>query len=190
MKKLTALLLAVLLLFCVCGCSNNSGTASGSEKYNLTECVKAGKIPECDIALGTPTANVKAAYNYDENAIGETGFYVISENKSTYFLAGNTSFYFETAKEQNGISSIVFNGTAFGFPMNTYVTMEEVKNAFPTINFTEKNVENKEVYFLPYVIENCKALTYSVDNHRIDFFFEENQLFAVNLVDTANWTLT
>ena len=190
MKKLAAVLLVFLFVFCVCGCTGNGGTASGSGKYDLTECLMAGKIPECDIALGTPTASVKAAYNYDENAIGETGFYVISENKSTYFLAGNTSFYFETAKEQNGISSIVFNGTAFGFSMNSYVTMEDVKNSFPAINFTEKNVTNSEVYFLPYVIENCKALTYTVENHRIDFFFEENQLIAVNLVDTVNWTLS
>lgn len=191
MKKFLCLLLVLVIgfMFCACGkaAENEGGNTSG---YNLESLLKQGKIPEVDITLGTSTADVKNAYNYDANATGETGFYVLYNNNSTYYLAGDISYYFETEKEANGISSIVCTGTAFGLQPNTFETMNNVRALFPDINFIERDVDSSQVYFLPYEVENCKALTHTVDNHRIDFFFMDDQFFAVNIVDINNWKLT
>ena len=200
MKKLLAVILPLLLLLSFAACrqdgDKDDGGSTVQDKYNLAEYMKKGEIPEAEFTLGMTVEDIKshlessetgsdyghnhAEYYEDEN----------TANRSDYIAVGEVLYYYEAAKAENGISSIVCQVNAFGFEASELTGKSDIKNAFPSMKYTEREVTNAELYFIPVELEGVSAITYTVDNYRLDFFFMEDSLLAVNLVDTNYWTLT
>ncbi len=189
MKKILALVLCFALCFSLCACGGKEEkNANAGNGIDLAAAVTSGKIPELNVSLGMTPDEVKVAYNYDPEAQGETGFYIMEGDNDTYFLTDLASFYYKTDNEDKGISAIICRGTVFGMMCNNYEKPEDVKNAFPDIKFQEGNIEESDFYFHPYLTEDCVKLSYQSGAHKVDFLFMDDQLIAVNLIDTENWS--
>lgn len=188
MKRILSLILCVALLFCFAGCKEekpeNVNTGNG---VDLEKVVTEGKIPELAVRLGMSADDVKTLHNYNKNAVGETGFYIFEEDDATYFQTETAAYYYLNDKKSKGISAIVALTSACGLTLNAFETPNDVKAAFPNIEFTEGEVTKEDKYFLVGGDEFTK-LSFEKGSHRIDFVFYENQLNTVILIDTENWS--
>lgn len=188
MKRILSLILCVALLFCFAGCKEekpkNVNTGNG---VDLEKVVTEGKIPELAVRLGMSADDVKTLHNYDKNAVGETGFYIFEEEDATYFQTETAAYYYLNDKKSKGISAIVALTSACGLTLNAFETPNDVKAAFPNIEFTEGEVTKEDKYFLVGGDAFTK-LSFEKGSHRIDFVFYENQLNTVILLDTENWS--
>lgn len=198
MKKLTALLLSVCMLFVLCACGGNKdntdSTSSNTQTIDLVALMKQGKIPEAEFTIGTPVDTILNSQSTDEETTddGHNHEDIMFEegNRSNSISLEGVKYYYEKEKESSGISSIVCQFNAYGFEISEITGKSDVINTFSGIEYTEHTATNDEIYFLPFEIEDCEVLTYTADNFRLDFFFVDNSLLAVNLVDTTLWTLT
>ena len=196
MKKFIAIISVAALLFCFAGCKKDVDTPDTSSavsavKYDLDAVLSSGEIPGVKYNLGVAVNQILADANYDPDADvhdHDEGV-TITENENNIRLSYLTSYYYyEPQKEENGISSIVDFGTPFDFEIGT-TAPDVVKSEFAGVEFTERELTSRQVYFIPMEINDCTALTYQKDNRRIDFVFQNDVLIAVNLVDTDNWSI-
>lgn len=197
MKKIIALCLTLALVFSFCGCSkqkdkDDNSSVAPSDAYNLFEYMKKGEFPEAKYSLGTAIDTIlNEAQNEDGEAHTHSTVYEQSYGvRSTFIDCGDFSYYYENGKRDAGVSSIVAQTKVFGFEIGAFTTKNDVIRAFPSSEYEERELSNSEMYFIPFEMIGCTAITYKVDNYRLDFIFDNNTLFAVNLVDTNNWTIT
>ncbi len=196
MKKLIALFLVFVMIFAFSGCKKeNSGEELPPvEVPKLDAILQNGKIEDTDFALGTLPDAIKQATHYGE-AHSDEGIHVPGSELAIDVGEDFTSmsymsrmYIYENGKEDKGISSVVFYGELYGLATSES-TADEVKVAFPEIEFTEIDLAEKGIYFIPYNPTDCSALRYQKDSRRIDFYFGDGVLIAINIVDTNNFTL-
>lgn len=197
MKRIVALCLSIIFLFAFCGCTKqkdkeNNSSATQGDLYNLYEYMKKGEFPEAKYSLGTAINTILNDSQGDDEE-GHTHSTVYEQSygvRSTFVDCGDFCYYYENGKRDLGVSSIVAQTKVFGFEMGVFTNKNDVIAAFPSYEYEERELSNSEMYFIPFEMTGCTAITYKVDNYRIDFIFDNNTLFAVNLVDTNNWTIT
>ena len=63
----------------------------------------------------------------------------------------------------------------------------EIKNALPELEYTEEDANDDNSFFLMGTMDGT-VLKYTFKTRVISFFFSENELTAVTLYDTDNWT--
>ncbi len=196
MKKLLALSLALACVFCFVGCKGTEDKEKDdmvSNLYNLDEYISLGEIPEAEFALGTAVQSIKDQYAHSDEEEADDGhyhadIYEIEGNKSDALQVGEIMYYYE--KGADSVSSIVCLVSGFGFEVSEITGKNDIIKAFPSYEYTERVVTSAELYFIPGEMENCTAITYKNGAKRLDFFFQEDNLIGINLVDTENWTLT
>ncbi len=205
MKRIICLLISLAMLFSLAGCKkeeNNNSNPNGSE-ISVEEYAKKGQIPEQKFALGTDIETVKKYYSdlvaqYSEENPNEenTGhshedveayyFDVIEGEKTVRMDTGNTTFFYEKAKADKGISVISTKETAFGFvPGST--TKQEIELAFETKGKTLDATED-DMYFVIQT-DSYVILRYNFENIKLDFYFTENLLMSTVIANTQNWTV-
>lgn len=189
MKKIVALLLSLVLCVGFCGCAakqpkDNTDNGNG---VDLSAVLSSGKIPELAVTLGASEQDLKTLHNYSADASGETGFYISDEGEYTRYLTDAAEYYIINAKNTDGVSAIVCLETACGLHCNAFEKPEDVKGAFPSIEFTEAELTEDEK-FLSTSVEGAKALVYSEGSRRISFIFLDEQLINVILTDTDKWS--
>ncbi len=186
MKRFLCSILVIIVMLGFVGCKKgdkNNQSGQNNDLYNLTECMNQGKIPEAEYTLGVNPQKI-----IDDGKDEEVYF---SEGpNSCSIVVGDYYYYYEKGAESKGISSIVCFSTAFGVEVNGYDSKSDIKNKFSSVTFEEREISSSQAYFVPHQIENWSALTCKTDTKRIDFVFQDETLVAINLVDTANWTLT
>lgn len=195
MKRLSIVFLALLLIFTMVGCKTkddkNTSSNQPTDRYNLSEYMKSGRIPEADYSIGT-AIDVVLSHNDgqadDKEADTDAEIYEITGNRSTYVPVEDYLYYFENGKREEGVSSIVSQGKAFGFEVGAFTSKSDVIEAFPSYKYTERSLNNNQIYFVPFELEGSIAVTYEIENWRLDFIFYEGSLFAVNLVNADKWT--
>lgn len=198
MKRLIAVLLSVCLLFALSACKGDkedtNSTPSATQTVDLAALMKQGKVPEAEFTIGTAVDTILNSHTEDEGTVNDghnhDEIMVEEGNRSCSISLDGFRYYYEKAKEESGISSIVCQFNAYGFEVSEITGKNDVISAFPNMEYTEHVATNEEIYFLPFEIEDCVVITYTADNFRLDFFFVDNSLLAVNLVDTNLWTLT
>lgn len=196
MKKLLALLMALVCIVCFVGCKekeNDDKKDVVSNLYNLSEYISAGEIPEAEFKLGTSVQSIKDAYAHTDEEGEDDGhyhadIYEIEGNRSDALQVGEIMYYYEKGADK--VSSIVCLVSGFGFEVSELTGKNDIIKAFPSYKYTTRDVTSTELYFIPGEMENCTVITYTEGNRRLDFFFQEDNLIGINLVDTENWTLT
>lgn len=196
MKKIISLLLALSLLVCFAGCKEKEiqkEDENEKDLYNLSTYLRNGEIPEAEFKLGTSVQYIKDTYAEMEPDEAEPGhyhadIYEIEGNRSDCLQVGEIMYYYE--KGTDTVSSIVCLVNGFGFEVSELTGKTDVIKAFPSYKYTEREAANSELYFIPSEMENCTVITYTEGNRRLDFFFQEDNLIGINLVDTEKWTLT
>ena len=204
MKRIIALFLALVLLtgtFAACSKEDVSSTNKTDSITAIKEGIQNGKIPEIDFALGDNPDGIKK--HFDDLLAGgdhaEEGDHNHSHDEVTSFTvtegfttvkmdAGKFVYHYEKDKKSNGVSVIVSFTKAFGFTSGE-TTMQEVSACFDQNAITKFTASEDDMYFLVFPLENTMILRNESGDTRLDFYFNENVLVAVVLMDKNNWTV-
>lgn len=205
MKKIFCMLLSVAILFSFAGCKNKEvgqGNIETSET-SIEEYAKKGQIPELKFSLGSDIETVKKYYSdfvsqFEEEQSEEENpghnhedleayYFDVTEGEKTVRMAtGNTTFFYEKAKADKGISVISTKDTAFGFEPGS-TTKQEIEASFETKGKT-LDATDDDMYFVIQT-ENCVILRYTFENIKLDFYFTDNILMTTVIMNTQNWTV-
>lgn len=208
MKGCTAVLLLLALLLSLAACNGNAADTSSVTADSSSQSVHTvdvlsyaveGVIPGVDVSLGTYIGTVKEMYNYtppeqetepvsEETGEGhDHGFDMTIYDSYTQVKVdlGDTYLFYKTKYEGSGISRIVCFKDAFDFQIG--ITMpEDVKAAISTAPTLEGPIS--EVDFLPSTPEAFSVVSYTTNDHTIDFYFTDDFLTCTVLTDNRYWT--
>ena len=203
MKKHVCILLSLGILLCFSGCKkgeNPSGINSGD--ITIEEYAENGQIPEQKFALGAHIQTVKDYYSnlvaqYEAQETEEnTGhshedleayYFDVSQGEKTVRMdTGNTTFFYEKAKADKGVSVISTKETAFGFEVGS-TSKQEIESAFESKGKTIDATDD-DMYFVIQT-EKCVILRYTFENIKLDFYFTDNVLMTTVIMNTQNWTV-
>ena len=197
MKRILALLLALVFVFSFAGCKKEKEPQNETPSYqfDIAALAKEGKMPESTYALGTAFKVIDDAYNASLEHIDEAAGH-FDENKmeftegsvSYYYTSGPFLYYFSKDKKDEGLCFIVNFDTAYGF-MAGYATDAEIKAAMPKLTPTVREAKESDLFFMPVAMEGCQMLIYEFDNIKLTFFMFEQTLVCTTLSDTNNWKL-
>lgn len=189
MKKIIALLLSIVCLISLSAC----GAEKEKEKENLVDLeyyAQLGQIPDCPYKLGADpdeiTTALEAAAEEAEQNNEEYPFVITEGEKSVRIDNGSYIYFYVKENKANGIAYIVAADGAYGFESGD--TVLEVKDAFPTLEYTEEEANEDNAFFL-YGINDGTVLRYTLGDRTVLFLFGENALVAVALYDNTNWNL-
>lgn len=164
MKKITAALCAILLLFAAgCGEKDNGGYS-----VDIAYFADAGSMPDAAYKVGDA---VPAEKEGDENK------FFVEDGETSFVSTGDFGYYYNIADESPAFYAVVGFSTCYGFEVGAISI--EVTKALDSlgIKYEERAPQNGEIFFLPAsenrsVIE-CKSL-----KHKLIFVFESNALCA------------
>ena len=172
MKKLFAFLLVMTLALSFSACGKKK-EKTAENKVDLEYYAELGQMPECPYKLGAEAA-------------GEEYPFAVTEGEKTVRIDnGDFVYYYEKANKDKGISYIIATSKGYGFGVGTSIL--EIKNALPELEYTEEDVNDSNSFFLMGTMGGT-VLKYTFKTRVISFFFSENELTAVTLYDTDNWT--
>ncbi len=196
MKRILALVLCFAMLFALSGCAGkkNPDAEKPAELTAVQQMLANRKIVDGEYALYTSPDKIKNDFKYGEehedadDAHGsESNIYVEDLGNTTRITAATTQYYYDNGEEDDGITSIVSFDSVYGLDCGL-ATVDDVKVTFRDTEFSERALTSKQIYFIPFELENCKALSAQLDNIRIDFVFVDNVLVGINLLDTEKWS--
>lgn len=191
--KISALLLALIMIFVFGGCANGdeSSDLSSVESYdhgvNILAYAEKGEIPELPFEVGHDVQDIKDTFmNYVESGseIEELG--IVEGEKTVWLEGGSMMFCYEKAKEENGVSVIVAQEYAYEFGMGIYAP-DDIIEAVGSEDYTRAETTDEDAFFLPVTPTNSECIAYSAGDYVLRFIFVEGYLSAVTLTDPANW---
>ena len=178
MKKIFSFLLVLTVVFSFSACGKKKDKAA-ENKVDLEYYAELGADPD------EMVEKLTAAESSAEAAGEEYPFAVTEGEKTVRIDNGDFVYYYEKAKKDKGISYIIATNKGYGFEGGASIL--EIKNALPELEYTEEDVNDSNSFFLMGAIDGS-VLKYTFKNRVISFFFSENELTAVTLYDTDNWT--
>lgn len=188
MKKLFAFLLVMTLALSFSACGKKK-EKNAENKVDLEYYAELGQMPECPYKLGADpdemVEKLTAAESSAEAAGDEYPFAVTEGEKTVRIDNGDFVYYYEKANKDKGISYIIATSKGYGFGVGTSIL--EIKNALPELEYTEEDANDDNSFFLMGTMGGT-VLKYTFKTRVISFFFSENELTAVTLYDTDNWT--
>ena len=187
MKRIISLILALGICFSCCACAGGAQPQNNTVGIDLAAELQGGKIPEIDIALGTAVDTIEVAEGHSHQDSDTHGYSSVEGDKYSYFLNEHAFAYYKNAKKDKGISVVLSVSEAFSLKCNSFVSAEQVKEAFPNIEFTEGTVDKNDLTIMPYMLDTTKKLTYTSGKRQAVFYIMDDQLIAVALIDTENW---
>lgn len=187
MKKIIALLLSLVCLISLSACGAEKEDKK-ENKVDLEYYAQLGQIPDCPYKLGADpdgiTSELEAAAEEAEQNSEEYPFAVTEGEKTVRIDNGSYVYFYVKESKENGIAYIVAADGAYGFESGA--TVLEVKNALPTLEYTEEEANDDNAFFL-YGINNGAVLRYTLGDRTVLFLFSDNALVAVALYDNLNW---
>lgn len=188
MKRIASLILALFICLAFCGCNEVADNEyKGGNGIDLIAALKDGKIPEVDITLGAAIDTVTVAEEHSHQDSEIHGYSFVEDNKYSYFLNENAFAYYKNSKKTQGISVVLSINEAFSLKCNSFVSADDVKSAFPNVEFAEGTVDKYDLTIMPYMLDTTKKLTYQNGTRQAVFYIMDDQLIAVAIIDTENW---
>lgn len=187
MKRIIALVLALIMCFSVAACGQTAQNENKGSGIDLDAALTSGKIPEIDITLGMAVEDVHVSEEHSHQDDAVEGYSFVEGNKYSYFLNQDAFAYYKNAKKSKGISVVLSITDAFSLKCNNFVTADDVKAAFPLVEFAESVVDDNDFVIMPYMLETAKKLTYQLGDRSAVFYLMDDQLIAVAIIDTKNW---
>ncbi len=191
MKKIIALLLALLMIFTLSACGKEE-EKDKTAKATIDSYAEKGEIPEIKVSLGTTVDKVKEVFPAPSNDVDEENKDVLlGETEGTLAVCletFNASFYYEKANIEHGISVIaVTGGSVFGLELGNTTTKSDITSKLEA-KYTESIATPEQQYFLPGYSENCQIISATFGKIRLDFFLSDGFLIAATLTNTEYWT--
>lgn len=203
MKKIISILMALVFVFSFAACGGKTkDTSSVIDKGNeIKALLENGKLDGVDFPLGTDNKVIREHYEDLIDALesahssqgghihtGEEVMFEVMEGSKTITMdAGNTKFFYEKAKKNNGISVICTFKDVYGFVVGE-TTKNEIEESLASLNGKTVIATEDDLYFLS-VVSKAIILRYSVGDFQLDFYFSDNTLIAAVIMNTKNWTL-
>ena len=206
MKRLFCIALCFLAL-CLSGCGNNEDTPSNSTTAEKIETIVGiGKFEDMEYGLGADVDTVKDYYSglvdeYNEIHMNDSQdgehshvhdheavipYYSLNKNDGyTEIDVSDVRFYYINKKSENGISVIATDKDVFGFTMGS-TTKYDVEEAMAVKGET-RNATEDDLRLLAFPTEPMVILRYEYENRMLDFYFYENMLVTVAIIDSENW---
>lgn len=184
MKKISILLIALVLVFSLSACQNRDGN---SKTVDLEYYAKLGQIPESEYMLYSDVDKVKEIFSEKAEEEEEFYFSVYSGEKSVLLDTPTQSYYYLRDKKDDGVLYIVSMTGGYGFTTGVS-TLSEVKSAFEDYEYLEITPDSDEPY--AYNLKsNADVISYTFDNKTVVFAFSDNVLASVSIYDNEKWTL-
>ncbi len=191
MKRIIALLCAVLLVFSFAGCGKNKKDQGYS--VDIDYFLKTGQVKEAEYALGTPIKNIeKDIAKHEDEAEGThcqgDEIVLVEGTNYNYYNAPDFYYYYNVGNEEKGISCIVGFTDMYGFSIGetgeytVKAALEQEK-----LQVESAIADEDEFFFMPFSIENCRKLTCSIESNVLVFYFENDALIAGVIYNKENW---
>ena len=180
MKKVLALVISCLFLFCLTGCKDGQTKKNGSGGVDIEYYAKLGQIPECEITLGTKPEKVKETIENRENESGDDhehgGYNEIEGTNNVLIEEGSYDYYYKKADPEKGVAYIVSYQDAYGFKIGDIIVEVEKQLGDYEVEKLGANEKNAFFYFGDY--EKAQILRIPFKNNTVMFLFEDNSLCA------------
>ena len=193
----------VTLAGCGAAPSSSEPSSSKSATGEIDSLAADGKVDGIKYGLGANLEELKEYYEtlaeeYEAEHSG-TDEHVHNDGEEFHYYAfeegedfctidiSKARFYYETGKEDKGVSVIATDSETFGFvPGETmkYEVEDAIKAEGDIFEATED-----ELRFLAVRTEPLIVLRYEFVDYQLDFYFYDNLLVTTVLIDTNNWNL-
>lgn len=195
MKKLLGLILAAIVTFSFCGCSDNeksekdnTSSTSSSHSVNILAYAQKGEIPEVPFGVGADIEEVKTGFKDTVEAGSEVEDLMIDEGQTTVWMdGGNSMFCYEKANESAGIGVIVAKEYAYNLSLGGVYSVNDVISAVGSEEYTKAAATEADAFFLPAIPENTECIAYTAGNYVLKFIAIDGYLSAVTLTNPAVW---
>ena len=189
MKKIAALILALLMVFSFTACKKDKAKKN-AEKHsvNIEEYAKKGKIPEIKYSLGQDVEVLLSALEADaeEQGLELDDAYNIYEGEDKVLIsAGGYEFYYFSDNEDKGISYIVSYQDAYGFT-HDITLINEVEKVLSNYKYKKEDITDKNAFFMMGVSEGT-VLSAEFGKNTVSFVFVDNALSATAIYKTQDW---
>lgn len=193
MKRVIALCLVFALVFSFAGCKSDKKDDEGYS-VDIQYYISVGQIKEAQFSLGTPIEDIekeiKAASSDEHSGEGSDDKIVLIEGYGyNYYNAPDFYYYYNTDKEEKGISCIVGFTDIYGFSVGQS-GVYEVESALKLEELSPVSgiADQDEFFFMPFSLEDCKKITCTYENKVLVFYFENDILIAGVIYNKDNWT--
>lgn len=194
MKRIIALCLTVALIFSFAGCKSEDKKNEGYS-VDIGYYISVGQIKEAQFSLGTPIEGVnkviKEQSSEEHSGDGHDDQIILIEGSNyNYYNAPDFYYYYNVGNEDKGISCIVGFTDIYGFSVGQ-AGEYEVKSALELEELSPVSgiADEKEFFFMPFSLENCKKLTCTYENKVLIFYFENDILIAGVIYNSDNWAV-
>lgn len=180
MKKVLALMLSCLFLFCLTGCKDGETKKNGSGGVDIEYYAKLGQIPENEITLGTKPEKVKETIENRENESEDdhehSGFNEIEGTNNVLIEEGSYDYYYKKANPEKGVGYMVSYAESFGFKTGDIIS--EVETALKSYDVKKEKASEKNAFFYFGDYSNAQILKIAFEKNSVLFLFENNALCA------------
>lgn len=183
MKKLTALVLSLFILFSFAACDKNEKPKDkAAHTVDVEYYAKIGQIPEHKYHIGSSAEDMKDDFKkISEEQTEETDdghmhevYSLIEEDDYSILVYESANYYY---KDDEKISAIVSLDSSYDFKIG-YLP-KQITDALGECELEDGDGET--IFFLP-MPDNCKYLEYTFGENKLLFVFEQNALCATALV--------
>lgn len=185
MKKVLCLILAMVFVFSLCGCSKD-GEKKDKNNIDIEYYANLGQMPECKYSLNESINKIKdeLSKEFDSSDIEEMVYNVSEKGNRVQIDNGQYKYYYLKDKEDKGVSYIVNFDTAFGFEIGT--SAAEIEMALEDFDFKTEEISKDKVFFLLGAPEG-NIIECSFEGNTVMFVFENHALCATALYNTSDW---
>ncbi len=180
MKKVLALVLSCLFLFCLTGCKDTETKKNSSGGVDIEYYAKLGQIPENDITLGTKPQKVKEIIenreNESEDGHEHSGFNEIEGTNNVLIEEASYDYYYKKADPEKGVVYIVSYTESFGFKTGDIIS--EVETALNSYDVKKEKANEQNAFFHLGSYSNAQILKIAFEKNSVLFLFENNALCA------------
>lgn len=191
MKKIGSLLLALLLCFSFAGCKGKGKETSSGDAVDLSYYLSAGLFKESSYGLKTDPKQIEednrdGIPSLDGHVDEKIPLEKQSDQTGYHYTIGAFTYYVKQGRENEGVAFVVNYDTAYDFVVGE-ATEYDVKTAFSDYKPTQRTAEEKDLFFFVFEMQDCKILSYTLNNNRLDFYFDNGVLLCSTLCNTAVW---
>ncbi len=203
MKRSIAVIMLLAMVFCFAGCKDDpvDTTSSGVTYYDGTSTTEITKdYIEEQVKAGTLEVEYEGS-GHDEFATGRIALKMTSDQLAEElsqgellrevgenyirYSNGGMFLYYTNDDRANGLASIVYPGTVYGFEP-TITTVSQVKSVMGE-PATEGPAPDKAIRMFLFGVTDTTMLDYDCGDHRITFFFVDGRYSMVALYQEGLW---
>jgi len=183
MKRLTALVLSIFMLFTFAACGKEEKQQEKTaHSVDVKYYAKIGQIPEHKYHIGSSAKDMKEDFQKEgeeqaqeaEDGHTHAVYSFIEEDDYCILVYENANYYY---KDDEKISAIVSLDNSYDFKIG-YLP-KQITDAIGECDLEDGNKE--KIFFLP-MPDNYKYLEYTFGENKLIFVFEQNALCATALI--------